>query len=387
MIRKVLLGLLLALSANAGVLTNKAELEEFKAKAVNGTAPYTSLRTSIINGANVTWEWGSISGSSTGDGGVCNTGGNTTYLTDAGSVVMAMAASAVLTSNASQANNFRTSARNHILDLTDTTFTTTPAGSYQCTLDLSLSIPVWIEAALLLEEQGAFSGADRTAFSNWLISVYRHPAWASRVRRNNWGAAGSLSSWLISNYVPPGTVLVEVAPGPATISTIDAKTEHNAMQLDRIRTVWQGDEDECLIWGIQADGGIPSELRRGTTGCTGTHILADDGSLTYQSMHTELLTYHAMAIWRLGNTSLTNLFTTDTSAIKRAYDFVIDNPAGNDFPWDSNAGGGLVWAAKYYNDAELMAASAALSCTRCGHVMPYMKVFSLLANNGTNQCP
>jgi hypothetical protein len=386
-IRKILLALLVAIPASAGVLTNKAELEEFKVRAVNGTAPYASLRSMIISGANEAWAWGDVSGSSTGGGGVCTIGGdNTTFLTNAGAQVLAMAAGAILTSNSSQANSFKTSARNHILDLTDTTFTTTPAGSFQCTLDLAVSIPVWIEAALLLEEQNAFSNADRTAFANWLASVYRHPAWASRVRRNNWGTAGSLSGYLIGTYVPANTVLVEVAPGPATITTIDAKSQHNALQLDRIQTVWEGDS-QCLVWGIQPDGGIPDELRRGSTLCDGTHILDDDESLTYQSMHTELLTYHAMAIWRLQNNNLTDLFATDTTAIKRAYEFVIDNPEGSDFPWEPNHSGGLIWAAKHYQDADLIAAADALTCNRCGRNMPYMKVFSLLANNNNALCP
>ena len=90
-------------------------------------------------------------------------------------------------------------ARKRVLDLVDTPASmasTGPTGARRTNAFSSLAsrFPVWIETALLLADTPVWSGADRASFARWLAdTAYPKVAWASRVRRNNWGAAGSLA--------------------------------------------------------------------------------------------------------------------------------------------------------------------------------------------------
>ena len=202
-------------------------------------------------------------------------------------------------------------ARERVLDLVDTSGFHGLAGadwsgSNQCILELGISIPIWIETALLLEGTPGWTAADRAAFARWLAgAVYPKVAWASRVRRNNWGAAGSLSASLIARYVE-GMVpeLAEVAPQARTLTPRIAQQEHDAMQLSRVETTWRGDS-ECTRHGIQNTAASPTSCGAAPAAATASFIpSASDPALSYQTMHVELLVYHAEALRRAGSHAL-----------------------------------------------------------------------------------
>src|SRR5262249_20152107 len=153
-------------------------------------------------------------------------------------------------------------ARIHVLDLVDTygfggLAGADYSGDNQCVLDLGLSTPVWIETARLLEDTSVWSAADTAAFRGWLATQdYPKMACASRTRRNNWGAAGSLAADTIASYVSGGiSSLKEVSPSQITLSPAQAVAAHAGMQLTRVATTWAGDA-QCANHGIQWHGGI-----------------------------------------------------------------------------------------------------------------------------------
>src|SRR6185503_2954528 len=271
--------------------------------------------------------------------------------------------------------------RSHVLDLVDTRgfrgLTGDYTGDNQCVLDLSLSIPVWIETARLLEDTAVWSSADTAAFRGWLaVQVYPKVAWASRSRRNNWGAAGSLASDAIASYVNGGVAtLEEYSPTRLTLSPAQALSAHVAMQLSRVGSTWVGDA-QCAKRGIQWHGGIPEELRRGSTGCDGTFLVASDASRTYQMMHTELLVFHAEALRRRGDLSLYQAKTSQGApAILQAVLFVVQNPSGGtSWAWDSSRWGTLITAASFYNDTKLRSLATADSTFRGGRTLPYTRI-------------
>lgn len=249
------------------------------------------------------------------------------------------------------------------------------SGQNQCILELGISIPVWIETAILLESTPSWVPADRASFAHWLArEVYPKVAWASRVRRNNWGAAGSLSASAIARYVN-GWVpeLAEVEPEPRTLDPRSAWREHDAIQLDRIRTLWKGDS-ECERHGIQDHGGIPDELRRGAGGCDAASIpSADDPGLGYQTMHVELLVYHAEMLRRAGDGTLFSATTAGGApALLQAILFVIDNPSpdGRSWAWGARIGA-LAVAQRVYGDPRLSTALRDPPSFRGGRTLPY----------------
>jgi hypothetical protein len=247
----------------------------------------------------------------------------------------------------------------------------------QCILELSISVPVWIETALLLEDTPVWSAADRRAFGSWLAeTVSPRVAWASRVRRNNWGAVGSLAASLVARYVGAGADppdLVEQAPAALRLAPAEAWRQHDALQRARIATTWRGDS-ECPRFGIQDHGGIPDELRRGSGGCGATFLPSKgDRGRTYQTMHVEALVFHAEALRRAGDASLFEARTgAGDPAILRAILFVIDNPTagGKSFTWGTRVGA-LALAHRVYRDARLRDAALAARTFRGGRTLPY----------------
>ena len=251
------------------------------------------------------------------------------------------------------------------------------SGENQCILELGVSIPIWIETALLLGETPVWKATDRAAFAGWLAEqVFPKVAWASRVRRNNWGAAGSLAASLVARYVN-GVVpqLTEVAPSALTLSPAAAAQQHDAQQLLRIGTSWRGDSS-CAVYGIQDHGGIPDELRRGAGGCNATFIpSATDTGLTYQTMQVELLVFHAEAMRRNGDLALYQAKTSQGApAILQALLFVIANPTGQSWPWEGSRWGTLITAASFYDNAALATAARADSTFRGGRTLPYTRI-------------
>ena len=178
---------------------------------------------------------------------------------------------------------------------------------------------------------------------------------------------------------PPPLSLQELSPVSLTLSPAQAITQHRDMQLSRIGTTWVGDA-QCAQRGIQWHGGIPEELRRGTTGCDGTYLLQMNGDYAYQIMHTELLVFHAEAARRRGDLSLYQATTSGgTAAILQAILFVIANPSasGLSWPWDPNHWGALITASTFYDDATLKTAAERDTTFRGGRTLPYTRITSI----------
>jgi hypothetical protein len=370
--------------ASPGTLTSAAELAAYKAAADAGQSPQKDDRTRLLSDARKSWSWGSVSGEygTTADASgakKCHPLSDpaSNYLLEGAPDAYAQVMGSFLSGDTSLAQQART----HVLDLVDTTGFHGLAGAdyganNQCVLDLSLAIPVWIESARLLEDTSVWSAADTAAFRGWLAAqVYPKVAWASRVRRNNWGAAGSLSAYTIASYLEGSSAsLKEVSPSALTLTPAQAIAAHADRQLARVGSSWVGDA-QCAKLGIQWHGGIPEELRRGSTGCDGTYLLASDSARTYQMMHTELLVFHAEAMRRRGDLALYQAKTSQGApAILQAILFVIKNPTGTSWPWDSARAGTLVTSASFFSDATLQSAARADATFRGGRTLPYTRI-------------
>jgi len=373
-----------AAQASPGSLTSAAELASIKALADASIEPYAADRERLLVDARRDWPWGSVSGEYTTTGTSsskkCHPVADATgadYLAEGAPDAYAQALGAHLAGDDALAQQ----ARAHVLDLVDTFGFHGQTGDYsggnQCVLELAVSVPVWVETARLLADTSVWSDADTAAFRTWLASrVYPLVAWASRTRRNNWGAAGSLAAYTIATYVDGGVAkLVESAPAQLALSPGQAAAAHADMQLRRIGSAWAGDA-QCARFGIQDYGGIPEELRRGSTGCDGTSLAQRDSSLSYQTMHAELLVFHAEAMRRQGSLALYQAkVSAGADAILQSILFVIDNPAGGaSWPWHEARWGTLITAATFYDHASLAAAAQLDATFRGGRALPYTRL-------------
>lgn len=385
------LALLLVMDLAAGTavaapgLVDVEELEALRAAADAGQLPERWERDRLLVDARADWRWGSVSGdfvtSLSGDVKRCHPAsdeGASSYLTQGAPDAYAQVLGALVSGDDELAQE----ARGHVLDLVDTRgfdgLEGPFGGSNQCILDLSLSVPIWIETARLLERTGVWSQADGSAFRSWLAGqVYSRVAWASRERSNNWGAAGSLAAWSIARYVDGEVAsLSEIAPAPRSDSPAEAAAAHAALQLERLHGELAGDA-RCDLLGIQVHGGIPEELRRGSTGCAGSYLVDDDASLRYQALHVELLVMHAELMRRSGDYSLYEAAVTpQVPAILQAILFVIDNPTpgGRSWSWPSSRAGALTVAATYYASPVLAAAADTDDGFRGGRTLPYARI-------------
>ena len=373
-----------AASASPGALTSATELAAYRAAADAGSSPQKENRTRLLDDARKAWGWGSVSGefgtTGTPSSKKCQplgTSSGADFLLEGAPDAYAQVLGSVLARDESLAR----AARTHVLDLVDTSgfrgLTSDYSGDNQCVLDLALSIPVWIETARLLEDTTVWSSADTAAFRGWLATqVFPKVAWASRTRRNNWGAAGSLAADAIASYVAGGVAsLQEYAPTRLTLTPAQALAAHAGMQLSRVGGSWAGDA-ECAKRGIQWHGGIPEELRRGSTGCDGTYLVASDSASSYQMMHVELLVFHAEAMRRRGDLALYQAKTSQGQpAILQAILFVVQNPAGGtSWSWTSSRWGALITAASFYDNAKIDSLARVDSTFRGGRTLPYTRV-------------
>jgi hypothetical protein len=354
--------------AGAGNLTSPEELAQVRELVALNVEPLAQRHAALVVASQRPWRWGSVSGEfvTTLDGlkKRCHPASDSKQIDYLKNGAPDAYAKVLGYLTESQPDPMRVEeARARVLDLVDTRgfhglLGNDLSASNQCVLDLALSIPVWIETAILLEATPVWTLADRRAFAEWLASqVYPRVAWASRVRRNNWGAAGSASASLIAGYVD-GEVSTLAEPGlpeRRALTPAEALREHDAIQLDRIGTVWRGDSG-CSQVGIQPHGGIPDELRRGSAGCDARFLPdGDDASHTYQTMHVELLVLHAEAQRRRGKTNLFDAaLANGTPALLQSILFVIGNPTpgGRSWPWGTRSGT-LAVAYRYYNDSRI----------------------------------
>jgi len=371
----------------AGNLTSVEEIQEVRVLAQKGKAPHAKNRDSLLSDARRSWEWGSVSGrfitSLQGAAKKCHPAADsslTDYLKKGAPDAYAKAIGYFAADSPDE--GLAAEARQRVLDLTDTygfhgLAGNDLSGDNQCILDLALSMPVWIETAKLLGRTPVWSEADGAVFALWLAEeVYPRVAWASRVRRNNWGAAGSAAASLIADHVAGHvSALDEAGPAIRTLTPAVAKEEHDTAQLARIENFWRGDSG-CSVYGVRSHGGIPDELRRGSGGCNATYIPNEgDRALGYQTMHVESLVLHAEALRRQGDRSLYDARTSaGAPAIQLAILFVIDNPSsgGLSWPWGARSGA-LYLANRVYQDArlELELQAPTSSGFRGGRTLPY----------------
>jgi len=223
-------------------------------------------------------------------------------------------------------------------------------GANQCALDLSLFLPLMIDAAILLERYPGWNPYHKDKLQRWLADVpYKTTAAIARTRKNNWGNAAALASWSIGHYLQgTGLKLEEVYPEQRVLSAHEARDAHLGTQINMMSTKWKGDS-RCNVFGIQADGGIPDELRRGSTGCNGSFLAKKDGAYGYQIAAIRSLVYHAEAVRRHMDNELFEYGTANGQpALQRAINFVIDNPTGQSQDWKSSELGILRVASHAY---------------------------------------
>jgi len=380
-------------AVRAGQLNDEQTLYHFDHLALRGLEPWESDRETLLDHAHLPWRWGSARHSyrttvRSGGKKTCHPAeapGQTEFLKEGAPDAYAMALAFRASRLGDRDVSLAIEARRLLRMLARTRGFRGPtgedySGSNQCVLDLAVSIPIWISTAELLEGSVVWSANDRAAFSDWLADeVYPKVAWASRVRRNNWGAAGSLAARMIAEYVAPDRpLLLEVAPEPRLLMSVVAVREHDAIAFDRVGTSWRGDS-QCGIRGIQSHGGIPDELRRGEAGCTGRYIpSARDKGLIYQTMHVELLVMHAEVLRLAGDSSLFEAKTkSGRPALLQAILFVIDNRTVNGRSWQwGPRSGALRIAHRYYGDSRIEAAleeSERLGF-RGGRIFPYTRI-------------
>jgi len=280
-------------------------------------------------------------------------------LPDVGQTLYALVLAHVLTRDES----FAREARSVLLDFTDSSgFDTVEGekrydGSNQCALDVSLLVPSLIDSALLLEAYPGWSVADKRDLQSWLgKKVYPLTAAIARTRKNNWGTAAAFASWSIGHYLSDSVMtLEEVMPLPRSLTPAQAMQAHLQSQLRIIGDDWRGDS-ACDVFGIQSHGGIPNELRRGSTGCKGTYLLDSDRAYAYQITTTSHLIYHAEALSRQGNNLLYTLPAEDGEPLLlKAIIFVIANPKGKSHDWSATDLGVLRVANAFYDDPRLCA--------------------------------
>lgn len=223
-------------------------------------------------------------------------------------------------------------------------------GANQCALDLSLFLPLMIDSAILLERYPGWNPYHEDKLRRWLADVpYKTTAAIARTRKNNWGNAAAFASWAIGHYlVGTGMKLEEVYPRRRVLDPREARSEHLRTQLDKMSTGWKGDS-RCKRFGVQRHGGIPDELRRGSTGCEGEFLAKTDGAYGYQIAAIRSLVYHAEAVRRHMDNELFRFGKVDGKpALERAIDFVIDNPNGQSHDWKPTELGALRVASHAY---------------------------------------
>lgn len=339
-----------ASGAARGYLTTPQELAIIRQKSDTNQQPYAGNVQELLSavGSPSKWDTNYVFTSNS----VSCTETYPSYLSQGSRLTYGKTLAYHLTGNTAYADD----AINRIMGLTSTTSWggSSYSGSNQCILDLSWYVPHFIMAADLLEGYSGWTATKKTTFQTWLASeVYKKVSWASRVRINNWGSGGSVAAAMIADYLN-GTSLTlsEVSPSSVTLTPAQAYVQHTQRQRDRMNTVWAGDS-QCSIHGIQSHGGIPDELRRGTTGCTGTYILTADKSLSYQMTHPESLVLHAEVALRRGDHSLyDNLNSDGTGSLKQSLLFVIDNPTKS-YDWEPAKKAMLHVANRYYDNSAI----------------------------------
>jgi len=331
-----------------GYLTTPQELAFIVKKAGQGVEPYQSAVQQVLRTAGEPsyWPYGTI-------GGQQDVAGKTMrppYLGYGSGVIFAKAMAYHLSGQAEYAANVRTL----LLDLNDTNGYggDVYSGGNQNILNLSWYLPGFIMAADLIEGYPGWSRADKHEFQKWLaVEIFKKVEWASDVRSNNWGSAGSATTAMIADYLTNSGLMLVDRDGKE-LTPAQAYAEAKQRQLDRMNGNTYMDNYSChQAVGIRPDGGIPEELVRGTTGCDGLWIKELDGSYGYMMTHLQGTVMHAELLLRRGDASIyENKTKTGAGSIWRAIHFLINNPndKSKSVPWEEKQV--LEPAYRYYRD-------------------------------------
>ena len=331
-----------------GYMTTPQELVAVAQKAAKGLQPYKAAKDQVLSfaGSPTSWPYGAISGLQS-----CSGTLSPSYIGNGAPLIFAKAMAYHLTAN----SQYASFVRSKIMDLTDTYGYggTSYSGGNQCILNLSWYIPSWIMAADLIRDYSGFSLSDRQTFQHWLaFEIYKKVDWASDTRSNNWGSAGSATAAMIADYLSGSGILLTDRYGSQQ-TPAQAYAQAKQRQLDRMKGNTYMDNYNCHQGvGFRADGGVPEELARGTTTCSGQWIKALDSSWMYTMTHLQGTMVHAELLLRRGDPSLyTCITSTGAGSILKTILFLLHNP--NDptksVAWKmSNDGSTLEVAYRFY---------------------------------------
>ena len=286
--------LVLVQPATGGYLGSSAELAQRIQLANQGVEPYKSAYSNVVAFAN-----GKL-GSNPSPQNPLNIGGTTGPFVDDTATAYGLALAYGATGDARYAQK----ARAFIMAWVTTTKSTTNAcpdsGSCQTALIISRVAPGFVFAASLIKPSGAFSAADDTAFRGWLRSVILPTA---STRTNNWGDAGTFMRIAVTDYLGDA----------AGFSAAIAK--------------WKS-----LVDLIAADGHIPEETRRGTSGLNYTQEALD-----YKVAAAVIAQRRGIDLWSYGRFKL---------AIDYAAKYVV---APKSWPWAGGASASIhpLWEVAY----------------------------------------
>jgi hypothetical protein len=333
-----------------GYLTTPQELVEIAAKAGEGVEPYRSAVRQVVKFADTPeyWPYGTISGWQD-----ATSAKEPEFLGRGDTLVYAKA----LTYHLNNDPRYAAKVRELLLDLTDTYGWggETYSGSNNCILNLSRAIPAWIAAADLISEYPLWSAEDKLQFQQWLSTeVFKKVKWASDSRSTNWGTAGSAAAAYSADYVASSGLLLPDHRG-VQLTSREAYLEAKQRQIDRMRgnTYMYNSVCSTQTVGIRADGGIPTELGRGSAGCDGRWIVDLDSSWTYQMSYLEGVIAQAELLLRRGDNTLYEYIAADGhGSLKRAVDFIVNNPndSSKSVDWASGRLPQLELVYRYYRD-------------------------------------
>lgn len=311
-----------------GYLTTPQELRQIKARAKQGLEPYNSAYHDVVRYANRTWDWPVLSRPVT-----CPTADEPAYVRKGSVLVYAKALAYHLTGD----EQYALGAKAAIEGLLGIASFGKPGNSKkpdrQCQLNLSWSIPGFIRAADLLEDYQAWKQrGTKERFQNWLAEVvYPTISFTAEVAVSNWGAAATNCSAYIADYLwDRGDLLLISYNGldstEPTTARRSAEAYEHAIQLalnrmNGIGAVGRGGSAKACDFSsatksmIRPDGGIPDELRRGSTGCSGPRILENDKSNMYSQTHLQNVIAQAELLLRRGDRRIYDNIRTDSLLI------------------------------------------------------------------------